>query len=66
MTEARRELAFGLFRASLSAKGLKTTRDIMRLNETLAELTNNFNEYVSHNNDGHARVKMSDVEQHPH
>lgn len=45
MTEAQRELAFNLFRASLSAKGLKKTRDIMRLNGTLAELTNNFREY---------------------
>ena len=32
--------------ASLSARGLKLTRDIMRLNETLGELTgNNFDEY---------------------
>jgi hypothetical protein len=45
MTAAQRELAFDLFRASLSAKGFKTTRDIMRLNGTLAELTNNSNEY---------------------
>jgi hypothetical protein len=39
MTEAQREAAFGLMRASLSAKGMQLTRDIMRLNETLAELT---------------------------
>jgi hypothetical protein len=45
MTEAQRRLAFELLRASLSAKGLQKTRDIMRLNETLAELTNNFKEY---------------------
>jgi Protein of unknown function (DUF3500) len=46
MTEAQREKAFNLLRAALSAKGLKQTRDIMRLNETLAELTdNNFDEY---------------------
>lgn len=46
MTPAQRELAFGLLRASLSAKGVKQTRDIMRLNETLGELTgNNFDEY---------------------
>ena len=33
-------------RASLSAKGLKLTRDIMRLNHTLGELNNNnFEEY---------------------
>ena len=41
MTDAQREVAFGLLRASLSAKGLKLTRDIMRLNQTLGELNNN-------------------------
>jgi len=45
MSEAQREAAFGLLRASLSARGLKLTRDIMRLNHTLGELTNNFVEY---------------------
>ena len=46
MTDAQREGAFSLLRASLSAKGLKLTRDIMRLNHTLAELTGgNFDEY---------------------
>jgi hypothetical protein len=46
MTAAQREQAFGLLRASLSAKGVTQTRDIMRLNETLGELTgNNFDEY---------------------
>ncbi len=46
MTEAQREAAFGLLRASLSAKGLKQSRDIMRLNHTLGELNNNnFEEY---------------------
>ena len=46
MTATQRDLAFGLLQASLSAKGLKQTRDIMRLNETLGELTgNNFDEY---------------------
>jgi Protein of unknown function (DUF3500) len=39
MTPAQREAAFGLMSASLSAKGVRLTRDIMRLNETLAELT---------------------------
>jgi hypothetical protein len=39
MTEAQREAAFSLMRASLSAKGMKLTRDIMHLNETLAELS---------------------------
>lgn len=45
MSEAQREAAFGLLRASLSARGLKLTCDIMRLNHTLGELTNNFVEY---------------------
>ena len=46
MSDSQREAAFGLVRASLSAKGLKLTRDIMKLNETLAELNdNNFGEY---------------------
>lgn len=39
MTPPQREAAFGLMSASLSAKGMRLTRDIMRLNETLAELT---------------------------
>jgi hypothetical protein len=45
MSDAQREAAFGLLRASLSARGLKLTRDIMRLNHTLGELTDNFVEY---------------------
>lgn len=46
MTEAQRTAAFGLMRASLSAKGLQLSRDIMKLNETLGELNNNnFVEY---------------------
>jgi uncharacterized protein DUF3500 len=46
MTEPQREAAFGLLRASLSAKGLKLSQDIMRLNHTLGELNNdNFEEY---------------------
>src|SRR5271169_4014406 len=38
MTDVQREAAFGLMHASLSAKGFELTRNIMRLNETLAEL----------------------------
>ncbi len=38
MTEAQRDLAFGLMRASLSTRGFELTRNVMRLNETLAEL----------------------------
>jgi hypothetical protein len=45
MTEAQREAALDLLRASLSAKGLQQSRDIMRLNQTLGELNNNFEEY---------------------
>jgi len=39
MTEPQRAAAFGLMSASLSARGLELTRNVMRLNETLAELT---------------------------
>lgn len=46
MSESQREIAFGLMKASLSAKGLKLSRDIMKLNHTLGELNNNnFEEY---------------------
>src|SRR5262245_704257 len=46
MSDGQREAAFGLMRASLSAKGLKLTRDIMRLNYTLGELNgNDFEQY---------------------
>jgi len=38
MTEAQRDAAFGLMHASLSAKGFDLTRNVMRLNETLAEM----------------------------
>lgn len=41
MSEPQREAGIALLRASLSAKGLKLTRDIMRLNHTLGELNNN-------------------------
>jgi hypothetical protein len=41
MTEAQRQAAFGLIKASLSARGLTLTRDIMRLNHTLGELNGN-------------------------
>jgi hypothetical protein len=41
MTEAQREAGIALLRAGLSAKGLKQTRDIMRLNYTLGELNDN-------------------------
>jgi hypothetical protein len=46
MSEGQREAAFGLMRAGLSAKGLKLSRDIMKLNHTLGELNqNDFEQY---------------------
>jgi hypothetical protein len=46
MNDGQREAAFGLLSASLSAKGLQLSRDIMRLNHTLGELAgNNFDEF---------------------
>jgi hypothetical protein len=45
MSQRQRALAFELLHASLSAKGLEKTLTIMKLNETLAELTKNFDEY---------------------
>jgi hypothetical protein len=46
MSEGQRTAAFGLLRASLSAKGLKLAQDIMKLNYTLGELNNdNFTEF---------------------
>ena len=46
MSEVQRDAGLALLRASLSAKGLKLTRDIMRLNHTLGELNNNdFQQY---------------------
>ena len=46
MSAAQKAAARGLLAASLSAKGLKLSEDIMRLNETLAELNDdNFEEY---------------------
>jgi hypothetical protein len=46
MSETQRAVAFGLLKASLSAKGVKLSQDIMKLNQTLGELNNdNFTEY---------------------
>ena len=46
MSETQRRAAIDLLRASLSAKGLQQSQDIMRLNHTLGELNgNNFEEY---------------------
>jgi len=48
MTESQRELAYGLIRASLSERGYQTSRDIMRLNHTIAEMIDNFDDYGEH------------------
>ena len=46
MSDTQREAAFAMLAASLSAKGVKLSRDIMRLNQTLGEMNgNNFVEY---------------------
>jgi Protein of unknown function (DUF3500) len=45
MTPAQREAAFGLLAASMSARGLQTSRDIMRLNHTLGEINDDFEQY---------------------
>lgn len=45
MSQEQRKLAFEMLTQSLSAKGLKKTQDIMKLNGNLAELANNFQEY---------------------
>lgn len=45
MTDDQRKHAFALLQASLSAKGLRLSQDIMKLNGTLAELANNYEEY---------------------
>ena len=45
MSEGQREAAIELLRASLSAKGVQQSQDIMRLNHTLGELNNDFEQY---------------------
>jgi len=45
MSEQQRNAAFNLMSVSLSAKGLKLSKDIMKLNHTLGEINNNFQEY---------------------
>lgn len=42
MSDEQRDLVFGLLRASLSAKGVKKTDDIMKLNEVFAQLSGRF------------------------
>ena len=48
MTEGQRALAYELIRAGLSERGYQTSRDIMRLNHTVAEMVDNFVEYGEH------------------
>jgi hypothetical protein len=45
MNDAEREKALSLLKASLSVKGFENARDIMRLNETIAEMTGRREEY---------------------
>ena len=45
MNQKQRDAAFEMMSKSLSAKGLKKTKDIMKLNGTLAELCNDFEQY---------------------
>jgi len=45
MDEKQRKAAFDLMGASLSVKGLKLSKDIMKLNHTLGEINDNFKEY---------------------
>lgn len=45
MSDAQRDRAFALLRESLSAEGFQTARDVMRLNETVLEMTGRLAEY---------------------
>ena len=45
MTPKQRDLAYAMMGAGLSARGLKQTQDIMKLNGTLAEMTQKPDEY---------------------
>jgi hypothetical protein len=45
MSEPQRVKAFDLLKAGLSAKGLEKSRNIMRLNETIGEMTKRYEEY---------------------
>jgi Protein of unknown function (DUF3500) len=45
LSDAQRDLALGLVKESLSSAGFQTARDVMRLNETIAEMTGRFHEY---------------------
>ncbi len=45
MTDEQDARAVGLLQAALSARGLQKSRDVMRLNETIAEITKRVDEY---------------------
>jgi len=45
MNDAQRDRAFALLRECLSTQGFETARDVMRLNETVMEMTGKFDEY---------------------
>ncbi len=45
MSDTQRDRAFALLRGSLSAEGFQTARDVMRLNETVMEMTGRLAEY---------------------
>src|SRR5713101_1942444 len=45
MSPAQREHALAVLRQSLSPRGFETARDVMKLNETIAEITGRFEEY---------------------
>ncbi|HEU4342496.1 MAG TPA: DUF3500 domain-containing protein, partial [Candidatus Binatia bacterium] len=45
MSGAQVDRAFALLKASLSAEGFQTAQDIMRLNETVMEMTGKLDEY---------------------
>ena len=45
MNDRQQVSAFGLMQASLSAQGFQTARDVMRLNETVKEMTDRLDEY---------------------
>src|SRR5688572_7476671 len=45
MTDEQRTRGYALLQAGLSARGLEKTRNVMKSNHTIAEITNNFTEY---------------------
>jgi len=45
MSDEQRARGYALLQAGLSARGLEKTRNVMKLNHTIAEITHNFTEY---------------------